>query len=784
MNTTTTSTDAQVLVTTIPTLGPDDLSFEVFGQARGWKRAPKPRPHEDLETVLTESFGQAMTVLLNSRVGLGKTEMGLRVVSKAQKRGLVLGESHKLNDEWLARAQAMGIDAAKPLSLEEGCSEQERVHEIVDAGHQRSLACFGCPQRPTCPYLASHREARKATVLIATKAMARDDGAIRRLAQDREVLIQEEDGLGFLAPAYTIEPRDIPEARAWLTRAPEDLFTKLGAKTREAVLRFLTSLETTHAVVADKWMLPEELRDEHSLARDIPISAEDRALLLGKGWRGILRAARREVLATIAANKTRRPGTPARKLPKNLMPILRIFAKEAGNSQMLWATGQQGWRVTTRPRLPKDIPVWILDATADPDLTHRLLKSRGKRLCVVGGGEELPGRVIRVTGQKVFSRASLREPDSTEFSLDRIEQAADMIATTFRNVGSVRPGLVTFKGLLDAGQDSPLVRLICERAGIESLPVLWYGNLRSQDSLRDRDALVVYGTPTPHQDEIRRVALLLGATWRDLYETPRHMHYEQDGEVVPVFAYRPGPMLLAWHLLVRSEVLQAAGRAMRGNQSATIFIFASCIIGSGVKHKSLSELGLTGVAQRVVSRGIELYEEEMRYAGGTQLGAELALDDRHRAIRVGVAALPFWVNERYIVQHGGRTGCPATVTTAGLGVIPPSEVLMSQSLQDIDTGSPEGVQSLITPLKAQDSNAQSLTLQDLGQIEGLTSGLTVDPTEVIIDRIRQFPADLQALLVPHLTDEEVIRMLRSRSSPSIPRRIEDDIVEELLRMGD
>ena len=783
MNTTTTSTDAQVSAT-IGVLGPDNLSVDYYARMRGWKRAPKPRPHEDLEAVLEESFGHAMTVLLNSRVGLGKTETVLRVFARLQARAAVLIESHKLGDEWLSRALAMGIDAAKPLSLEEGCAQQERVREALDAQHPRSVACFGCPNRVECPYIASHRAARSAAVLVATKAMARDEGAIRRLAEDREVLVNEEDGLGFLAPVHTIDPRDIPEARAWLTRAPRDLFTKSGERTREAVLRFLSALETTHAVVAPKWMLPEELNDEHALARDIPISPEDRALLLGPGWRGILRAARREVLATIEANKTRRAGTPARKLPKNLMPTLRIFAKEAGNSQMLWATGQQGWRVTSRPRLPLNIPVWILDATADPDLTHRLLKSRGKRLRVVGGGETLPGNVIRVTAQKVFSRASLRAPDSTEFALDRIEQAAEMIATTFQNIGSVRPGLVTFKGLLDAGQDSPLVRLICERAGIESLPVLWYGNLRSQDSLRDRDALIVYGTPTPHQDEIRRVALLLGATWRDLYETPRHMHYEQDDEVVPVFAYRPGPMLLAWHLLVRGEVLQAAGRAMRGNQSATIFIFASCIIGSGVKHKSLTELGLTGVAQRVVMRGLELYESELQYSGRTRLGAELSLNDRHRAIRVALDALPFWVNERFIVRHGGQTGCPATVTTTDIGLSTPSEALVSASLRDIDPPADGRSHPRLDGLKDLAPRPNTFTLNDLGQIQGLQNGPTIDPTEVFVDRIRQFPADLQALLVPHLTDEEVVRMIDRRSVPSIPRRTEDDIVEELLRMGD
>lgn len=783
MDTTTTSTDAQA-PEAIKALVPDDLSVDHYARMRGWKRAPKPRPHEDLEAVLEESFGQPITVLLNSRVGLGKTEGVLRTFAKHQTRAAVLIESHKLADEWLARALALGINAAKPLSLEEGCVEQDRVREVLDAGHQRSVACFGCPSRVGCPYIASHRAARSATVMIATKSMARDEGAIRRLAEDREALVNEEDAMNFLAPAHTLDPRDIAEARAWLVRAPQNLFTKAGERTREAVLRFLTALETTHAVVAHKSMLPEEMQEEHSLARDIPLSKEDRALILGMGWRAILRAARREVLAVIEANKTRRAGTPARKLPKNLMPTLRVFAKEAGTSQMLWATGAQSWRVTSRPRLPKNIPVWILDATADPDLTHHLLRSRGRRLRVVGGGETLPGNVIRVTGQKVFSRASLREKDCLEFSQDRVEAAAEMIATTFQRIGSVRPGLVTFKGLLDAGQDSPLVRLVCERAGIESLPVLWYGNLRSQDSLRDRDALIVYGTPTPHQDEIRRVALLLGASWRDLYETPRQTHYDEAGEIVPVFAYRPGPMLLAWHLLVRSEVLQAAGRAMRGNQSATIFIFASCIIGCGVKQKSLTDLGLTGIAHRVVTRGLELYEEELNYAGGSRLGAELSLDDRHRAIRVGVAALPFWTNERFIVQHGGRTGCPATVTAADSGVILPSEVLMSSSLRDTDTGSPRRVPVLITSLKGQDSEAPALMDKDLGLIPGPENDLTVDPTVVLVDRIRQFPMDLQALFVPYLTDREVDQMMKVTHPTPKPQDIDATVEDLLLLMAD
>ncbi len=761
-----------------PTIQETDLEI-----GRSGTGAPTPTaPHEEASAILRSTLGQNQIGLVRSRVGLGKTEVALDVLADSRGvRSVTAVESHRLGDEIVTRALAKGIDAAKPMSLEEGCRNLEHVKETLDAGWTRSVACRTCPYRPDCAYLASLRTAAKAQALVTTKATLRDMGGLRRVAQDRDVVIIEEGAVSALSPVFRLTIPALEETRRRLGEL--DGLKAPGEAARAAAKRLIDGLLGEKPVVAAKATAREDLLPENALARDVPIYGEDRkAILAGRGWRQVEAAFRALVHETQEWNRNRRDGRPARRLPKNVLPQLRAFAKAAGRRKMLWLTAalpSGAWEIRAKALLPEKTPIWLLDATADPVLVQSVLGAKGDRLRVIGGGEALPARMIVVTGQKVYGRASLRVPGTSEWDSGRIEISTDAIATTFRRLGAERPGLISFKALMQAadGSTGELLQGVRDALGMPDMPGMWFGHVRGQDSMRDRDALVIYGTPTPHQDELRSIALLLGASWQDLYENPAPQHAQTGDETFPVFTYRPGPMLLAWNLLVRSEILQAAGRVMRRGQRATIVVFASCLLGPDVIRRSESSLGFSGRRREVVDHLLNEYDRSAPLPGCNKVGQTLGLDDRHLAVRTGIPAARFWREERdHLDQATGRLPC-ATVTpepvasTQELNWAENTMQMMSMSRRDLDAVCP-----VLPP---------SLALE-MGQARPINDASPCDEAQSndFIARVIRMPASIRLILLPYLTDLEVIQMREACIRPSPDQDMTDIIVDELLQMED
>jgi hypothetical protein len=168
--------------------------------------------------------GEAPALALAVSTGVGKTRAAQRSLAKTTLRAAAPVPRHKLSDELVARAQALGIEAQvwrgrearNPDSLDDGsmCIEPAIYTAAKRAGHPDAVdaACAACPSFGACPYQAQRaREQARLEILANNFLTRRPPAAIvqketeTRAARTIDLLIVDEQ----FADRRVDEPREL-----------------------------------------------------------------------------------------------------------------------------------------------------------------------------------------------------------------------------------------------------------------------------------------------------------------------------------------------------------------------------------------------------------------------------------------------------------------------------------------------------------------------------------------------------------------------------------------------
>lgn len=408
-------------------------------------------------------------------------------------------------------------------------------HEIKAAGIERFLrliqdAVSGSIPEEQAERMGDRKAARlrkRMTAKLEAYRNAGTDGAKRgRLARERVRLELEADA---------IKPEDELEA-AYKERA-------LGDDAHDALCDVLERLGALCRGAGDVETL--ELGDDVSD-------------LLGPG------AAWVEKRATAELRRRRQAadGDAVEAPPPNLWPAVRHLAG-------LWQAGRPGVLVRVRKGelslplpvgFPRALGLEVLDATGSVSLleviTRRTIVVRGAPIDDAG----------KVHGLHLAGLARGRARYKGERGAGAIQRDADSIARYARNVGAKRVGLVTFLAL-----EEELPREL-ERRGLEVAACLHWGAVAGSNAFKEADVslAVIHGTPHVPPSAVRELAIILGADGAELLAVSAQEHYRAPagGEVVEL-AYPAGVMRTAHRALVDRALVQALGRAYRGDWTPT-----------------------------------------------------------------------------------------------------------------------------------------------------------------------------------------------------------------------
>jgi hypothetical protein len=595
---------------------------------------PTPdHPHEDLADVLRASLDARSAALVRSRIGKGKTHEALNVMTERDERFLVLVDDHTLGAEIVEKLQGKGVDAAKPLSIKEGCKNPEATR-VLGLGWSRNLACKRCtlyPEGEGCPYIESVARTHEARVAVLPKVAAQDATALHRLLRKRDCLVVEEDATDFLARKVEFTPRDLKAFGDELRRLSLD--EKASKACRAQLLALLGLLMDTlqhsdDAVVA---------------VRSVPNEPEwDPTPILDK-------RAFSDIRRRLNARASERMATRPRRLPRNLLPLLREIAvrQDGGEAVLLLRRAKTGgFELRIRNRVPRRRAVWLLDATANVGLMSKLL---GRALEIVGGGEPVSTVIFQATERTVWGRRYYRLLErQAQLDEKAVAEAAATVELIVRRTGWKNAGLVSFQGLVDPDHENgaPLIKAIDRRLqGEAEVEALWFGRLRGQNALKDADGVVVLGTPTPNPDDVRSRALLLGATAQDLRGDPVPLVVNDGRETFPCFTYRNSIMRRAWCDLVGAEIVQACGRGTRGARCVpVIFLLASALFewSGRLVRDTRGGLGLAGTAVEVVDAALRTDEEAGREVGCKVIAKCLGRRPDDKSVKRALRAARRW----------------------------------------------------------------------------------------------------------------------------------------------
>jgi hypothetical protein len=586
---------------------------------------PSDHPHESLADVLHESLANKSAVLALSRIGKGKTHEALKVISERNERFLVLVDDHTLGAEIVERLQSMGVEAARPLSIEEGCKNPE-APRVLGLGWSRDLACGRCPLYPEgkgCPYVKAVAQTHQARVAVLPKIAAHDESALERLLDDRACVVVEEDATNFLARPFEFARANLEPFRRELQQL--DLDDEPTTAARDELVNLLRTLDAKLGERPD-WI---ELRGDTSW-NPTPILVEH---VLGRI---------QFKLNELASEKLKKPSGP---LPRNVLPVLKEVARRISRGEtfiFLKDAKDDSFEVRIPNRVPKTRAAWLLDATANPDLISKLL---GRALTTVGGGERISAAILQATEKTVWSRSHFGLLEGETLDESALEAVVSIVERIVRRTGWRTLGLVSFKKLVCRELGAVLVEAIRSRLPHVEVRRLWFGRLRGQNALDGVDGLVVVGTPTPNPRDVRSRALLLGATTRELLQRPRFLLVTDGDHTFPCWTYASEIMRRAWFDLVGADVVQACGRLPRGNRYApVIFLLASALfVWSGkLVRGTTGELGLDGTAAKVVDAALKGDVEEGRAVGRKTIAKRLSRREDDGSIKRSMIAVPRW----------------------------------------------------------------------------------------------------------------------------------------------
>ncbi|MEI8154060.1 MAG: hypothetical protein WCG92_21120, partial [Hyphomicrobiales bacterium] len=350
--------------------------------------------------VVCELLPQPLDALKVS-TGVGKTELALQALAaRPELRAAMLIPRHKLTDELLKRAAALGIDAAawrgreaRNPAANDGslmCIEPE-VHKAAKKADMIEEACTACPSRPQCPfYLANDRKPARLEIAANNFLFQRPPAVIVSEANKVDVLIVDEafldrmtddartlllDALTSLPTASVMTQGDIDAARAPLRRA-------LAAARAEG--RLLKRHMTAEGIDADACRQGEA--GEWAVKPKAP------------KLEGITAGELVSTLRKYAGRFDNRPALLWRAV-RQFLDVAEIEEAEAGAVELVTATTEDGAAPAVRFRLRRElheawanVPTLVLDAETLPS-NAELEKAFGRKPHRVEVSAEVPAAV-------------------------------------------------------------------------------------------------------------------------------------------------------------------------------------------------------------------------------------------------------------------------------------------------------------------------------------------------------------------------------------------------------
>lgn len=215
----------------------------------------------------------------------------------------------------------------------------------------------------------------------------------------------------------------------------------------------------------------------------------------------------------------------------------------------------------TPPAALGDLPVLLLDASADPEVTAALLARQ-----VEFNDWHVPARGVRVTQVR----------DRTCYRRKLADPASGLQARVAALVTATGAALVTHRGVLEQMREGGLLP--------EGTSVANFNGLRGLDALKDCQALVVAGRIEPPPRAVEAIARALWPAHpltldQGDYSKARTHYRMRDGTTVPA-AVRAHPDPLVNRVLTQTrdaELVQAVGRmrAIHGAEGRRLFVLTS-----------------------------------------------------------------------------------------------------------------------------------------------------------------------------------------------------------------
>ena len=147
--------------------------------------------------------GEKPVVAIGVSTGIGKTELALRAHARSGLRATMLVPRHKLTDELVERAAAMGVEAAtwrgreaRDPHGEDGSSMciERRLYEAAKRADAVDEACDRCPSKMRCPYQAQRgRDPARLEIAANVFVTTKPPSAVVSKARPVDVLIIDED---------------------------------------------------------------------------------------------------------------------------------------------------------------------------------------------------------------------------------------------------------------------------------------------------------------------------------------------------------------------------------------------------------------------------------------------------------------------------------------------------------------------------------------------------------------------------------------------------------------
>lgn len=537
-------------------------------------RIPLEEAREDLLAYFEDQLNRPVKPktlhIVKGPPGLGKTYGLSQALAKLKKRAIFLTLENQLADEHQKLLSSFGGSVRRmPVPDADGCIDPDAYNSVSRRGYRasQSAICNTCPIKPkNCPYLLSFSSMGDADVLCGAAIYHTHDGFYGAYGNEtRPLLVFDENCVDIL-----LEPQkhSIDQWTSWV----EMLERELGAKASRSYRRLLDWLVAEIDVFRPEMTDSRERKKYKSIT--IPAHLRDRRPRLSKeSIRSLSKTAHKS-----ENKRTINLVTQANYLLNtdgSTVILERISRKEKDHDDVFKV------RFRKKNPLPVDKEVFLLDATANEDLTKAIAPDWETKVW------DCPplfqkGTIIQVMDRDV-SRSFIRRQVERHrpHNLCELAQLLDWILSQHDEVA-----LVAHKDVID--QEDETIDILRHLRHFDRITTK--DNFPCRGVEFQEDTLIVLGTPYKDEATILEIAL---AIWGE--DGLPKSKYEHRLTSVEWQAYSMGyeePHLRPIQdFVVSADLVQAIGRTRPLQRNCTVYVITNAPINNWeIKQVRLSNM--------------------------------------------------------------------------------------------------------------------------------------------------------------------------------------------------